>query len=392
MVRAAATQAPEETYIFLTKPLLESLAAEVQDVASLAAERARARRATPPSDTTPSSRPPRRRSCGGKPACLARRCTTADRRRSRWRPRSAPCCARFALCDEAKSLRLGEMAAHVSSLLCGALTGTCVVDLFAARAPRRADSRRAVPVPGEVVRVQGGTRARRARARGGRDARAAAVRGARPRLKAWRWRARWRRSSCTRRATRCWGASARAATRRRCRRNARAHSWHPSAAPRAGSACAWRTSSPKESRAKKKATPVQTAPAWWASETSHRPIALETRARGARAGGDAGRRSGGRHRDARSGALRGGGHPAQQPRLPAGATALRTWRADASALTKPLFGDDPPGLKTRRCGCWASTRSCGSCGARRRRTTAAGRDRGPPRTRRTRGCWRRCAV
>ena len=41
MVMAAATQAPEETYIFLTKPLLESLAAEVQDVASLAAERAR---------------------------------------------------------------------------------------------------------------------------------------------------------------------------------------------------------------------------------------------------------------------------------------------------------------------------------------------------------------
>ena len=28
-------------------------------------------------------------------------------------------------------------------------------------------------------------------------------------------------------------------------------------------------------------------------------------------------------------------------------SALRTWRADASALTKPPFGDDPPGLKTR---------------------------------------------
>jgi hypothetical protein len=41
MVMAAATQAPEETYAFLTKPLLESLAAEVEDVASLAAERAR---------------------------------------------------------------------------------------------------------------------------------------------------------------------------------------------------------------------------------------------------------------------------------------------------------------------------------------------------------------
>ena len=39
--------------------------------------------------------------------------------------------ALFELCDAAKSLRLGEMGAHVASLLCGAMTGTYINDLFA---------------------------------------------------------------------------------------------------------------------------------------------------------------------------------------------------------------------------------------------------------------------
>ncbi len=42
MVMAAATQAPEETSHFLTKPLLQSLTAEVNDVAALAAEKRKA--------------------------------------------------------------------------------------------------------------------------------------------------------------------------------------------------------------------------------------------------------------------------------------------------------------------------------------------------------------
>ena len=37
----------------------------------------------------------------------------------------------FHLCDSAKSIRLGEFGAHLASLLCGAVTGTYVVDLFA---------------------------------------------------------------------------------------------------------------------------------------------------------------------------------------------------------------------------------------------------------------------
>ena len=148
MVMAAATQAPEETYIFLTKPLLESLAAEVQDVASLAAERARRAEGDASVGHDAVVSPTKEAKLrwqtgllgaalhygGPKAVALAPEIRTVLR-------------ALFALCDEAKSLRLGEMAAHVSSLLCGALTGTYVVDLFAADEPRRADEKAAAPSP-----------------------------------------------------------------------------------------------------------------------------------------------------------------------------------------------------------------------------------------------------
>ena len=186
------------------------------------------------------------------------------------------------------------------------------------------------------------------------------------------------------------GGVRRTSTRRRCRRNARAHSWHPSAAPPRARGFRLRMADfePEESRAKSHAG-LNSACVVGVQDVAPPPIALETARARARAIGDAGRRSGGRHRDARSGALRGGGHPGDQQSADGGGAQILRVGEDASALTKPPFGDDPPGLKTRPqwlLGEYTFLRFLRA--RRRRRTTAAGRDRGPPRTRRTRGCWR----
>ena len=189
------------------------------------------------------------------------------------------------------------------------------------RAPRRRrqKSRRAVSVPGEVVRVQGGTRARRARARGGRDARAAAVRVARARARKPGGGARDGGGVRARAVRRAAGGV------RRGRRpgddaegtRARAPGIHRRRRERVPPAYGGFRARKRAGRRRRRRRPKPRLRGGRPGRRAAADCAGDARARGARAGGDAGRRGGGRHRDARPGALRGGGHPgAQQPRLP----------------------------------------------------------------------------
>ena len=155
MVMAAATQAPEETFYFLTKPLLQSLTAEVNDVAALAAEKRKAEiDKNNPDDSvafatalgsgyeilSPTKEAKLRWQTGllgaalhyGGPFVLALRNDIVH-----------VCDALFNLSASTNATRLGEMAAHVTSLLCGALTGTYITDLFTADCDLRSE----IPFP-----------------------------------------------------------------------------------------------------------------------------------------------------------------------------------------------------------------------------------------------------
>ena len=125
MVMAAATQAPEEAVPNLTVPLLRALAAEMDDVARLVADGVvEAHQIVSPT----------------KEAKLKWLTGLLGSALHKGGPRiveissdvSAVLRSMFELSVTGKSLRLAEMAAHLSSMLCGALTGTYIDDLFAA--------------------------------------------------------------------------------------------------------------------------------------------------------------------------------------------------------------------------------------------------------------------
>lgn len=132
MVMAAATQAPEEAVPNLTVPLLRALAAEMDDVARLVADGVvEAHQIVSPT----------------KEAKLKWLTGLLGSALHKGGPRiveissdvSAVLRSMFELSVTGKSLRLAEMAAHLSSMLCGALTGTYIDDLFAADDPMADD-------------------------------------------------------------------------------------------------------------------------------------------------------------------------------------------------------------------------------------------------------------
>ena len=398
MVMAAATQAPEETYIFLTKPLLESLAAEVQDVASLAAERARRAEGDASVGHDAVVSPTKEAKLrwqtgllgaalhygGPKAVALAPEIRTVLR-------------ALFALCDEAKSLRLGEMAAHVSSLLCGALTGTYVVDLFAAdELLDAADKKAAAPFPfpakWSVSKV--------VHARDGRAPAAGATHAPRP----FAWRAPAPESLAVAREMAeefvhapcdallgAFGEGGDPATMPKER--ARTPGIHRRRRERVPPAHGGLRARKKAGRRRRRRRSKQRLRGGRPGRRAAADCAGDARARRARwrRRWPAQRRTTPRRSVWRSPWRRTSWRPATA--TTAGANPRFARGARTPALTKPRSATTRRASRRGRGGCWASTRSCGSCGARRRRrTTAAGRDRGPPRTRRTRGCWRRCAV
>ena len=125
MVMAAATQAPEEAVPNLTVPLLRALAQEMDDVARLVADgTVEAHQIVSPT----------------KEAKLKWLTGLLGSALHKGGPRivdiasevSAVLRSMFELSVTGKSLRLAEMAAHLASMMCGALTGTYVDDLFAA--------------------------------------------------------------------------------------------------------------------------------------------------------------------------------------------------------------------------------------------------------------------
>ena len=355
MVMAAATQAPEETYVFLTKPLLESLAAEVQDVASLAAERARRAEgdASVGHDAvvSPTKEAKLRWQTGllgaalhyGGPKVVA----LAPEIRAVLR-------ALFALCDEAKSLRLGEMAAHVSSLLCGALTGTYVVDLFAADEllDELLDKKAAAPFPfpakWSVSKV--------VHARDGRAPAAGATHAPRP----FAWRAPAPESLAVAREMAeefvhapcdallgAFGEGGDPATMPKERARALLASIGGAAS---GFRLRMADFEPERKPGEEEGdADLSRACVVGVQDVAPPPIALETRARAARA--LAATLAGAAADDTETLGL--ALSVAEDILAPSNRdyrgckSALRTWRADASALTKPPFGDDPPGLKTR---------------------------------------------
>ena len=370
MVMAAATQAPEETYAFLTKPLLESLAAEVEDVASLAAERARqslegdASVGHAPSVVSPTKEAKLRWQTGllgaalhyGGPKVVA----LAPEIRAVLR-------ALFALCAEAKSLRLGEMAAHVSSLLCGALTGTYVVDLFAADEQRRpgddggSENARSFaysfPAKWSVSKV--------VYARDGRTPVAGATHAPRP--FAWRAPAQEDLNVAREMAEEFVHAPCDVLLA------AFGEGGDPSTTPKektrallasiGGAASGFRlrmadfeperdpeTNANEDSEnASSEAKRTEVRCVLGVQDVAPPPIALETRARAARALAATLAAAAADDTETIGLAL----SVAEDILAPCNRdyrgckAALRTWRADASALTTPPFGDDPPGLKTR---------------------------------------------
>lgn len=127
MIMAAATQCPEEATTHLIAPLTEALRAEVEDVARLVQDLA-------PSDSLAADQivsPTREARLKWQTGLLGAGLHYGGPRVVRLSGELRGILARlFELCAEAKSLRLGEMGAHLASLLCGAVSGTYARDLF----------------------------------------------------------------------------------------------------------------------------------------------------------------------------------------------------------------------------------------------------------------------
>ena len=352
MVMAAATEAPEETYGFLTKPLLESLAVEVADVASVAAERARRAEGDASVGRDAVVSPTKEAKLRWQTGLLGAALHYGGPKVVAMAPKiRAVLRALFALCDEAKSLRLGEMAAHVSSLLCGALTGTYAVDLFAADAAASASASSPFPFPAKwaVSRV--------VYARDGRTPVAGATHAPRP----FTWRAPAPESLAVAREMAeefvhapcdallgAFGEGGDPATMPKERARAllasiggvtsgfrlRMADFEPEAPSEGG----------KDREAHRNGACVVGV-----QDVAPPAVGLETRARAARA--VAATLAGAAADDTETLGL--ALSVAEDILAPSDRdyrgckAALRTWRADASALTKPPFGDDPPGLKTR---------------------------------------------
>ena len=126
-VMAAVTQAPEEAVPHLTRPLLLALAAELEDVHRLVADNKdgilSADKIVSPTKEAKLKWLTGLLGAGmhyGGPRIVSLSAEIREVIRKL-----------FELCDSAKSLQLGEMGAHVASLLCGSMTGTYVNDLFA---------------------------------------------------------------------------------------------------------------------------------------------------------------------------------------------------------------------------------------------------------------------
>ena len=127
MVMAAVTQAPEEATQHLVRPLLDALATEVEDVAALVEDNADGKLSA---DQMVS--PTREAKLKWQTSLLGAGMHYGGPRIVAIADEVMAITARlFQLCDSAKSLRLGEFGAHLASLLCGAVTGTYVNDLFA---------------------------------------------------------------------------------------------------------------------------------------------------------------------------------------------------------------------------------------------------------------------
>ena len=127
MVMAAVTQAPEEATQHLVRPLLDALASEVEDVAALVEDNADGKLSA---DQMVS--PTREAKLKWQTSLLGAGMHYGGPRIVAIADEVMAITARlFHLCDSAKSIRLGEFGAHLASLLCGAVTGTYVVDLFA---------------------------------------------------------------------------------------------------------------------------------------------------------------------------------------------------------------------------------------------------------------------
>ena len=127
MVMAAVTQAPEEATQHLVRPLLDALASEVEDVAALVEDNADGKLSA---DQMVS--PTREAKLKWQTSLLGAGMHYGGPRIVAIADEVMTITARlFHLCDSAKSIRLGEFGAHLASLLCGAVTGTYVVDLFA---------------------------------------------------------------------------------------------------------------------------------------------------------------------------------------------------------------------------------------------------------------------
>ena len=132
MVMAAVTQAPEEATQHLVRPLLDALASEVEDVAALVEDNADGKLSA---DQMVS--PTREAKLKWQTSLLGAGMHYGGPRIVAIADEVMTITARlFHLCDSAKSIRLGEFGAHLASLLCGAVTGTYVVDLFAPEAAR----------------------------------------------------------------------------------------------------------------------------------------------------------------------------------------------------------------------------------------------------------------
>lgn len=353
MVMAAATQAPEETYVFLTKPLLESLAAEVEDVASLAAERARRAEGDASVGRDAVVSPTKEAKLRWQTGLLGAALHYGGPKVVALAPEiRAVLRTLFALCDEAKSLRLGEMAAHVSSLLCGALTGTYVVDLFAADAAASASASAPFPFPAKwaVSKV--------VYARDGRTPVAGATHAPRP----FAWRAPAPESLAVAREM------AEEFVRAPCDAllGAFGEGGDPAAMPKerarallasiGGAASGFRLrmadfepEAPNVKGGNAREADRSGTCVVGVQDVAPPAVALETRALAARA--LAATLAGAAADDTETLGL--ALTVAEDILAPSNRdyrgckAALRTWRADASALTKPPFGDDPPGLKTR---------------------------------------------
>ena len=140
MVMAAATQAPEEAVPNLTVPLLRALAAEMDDVARLVADGV--------VEAHPIVSPTKEAKLKWLTGLLgSARAVAGGRELSRFHPTCPVLGSMFELSVTGKSLRLAEMAAHLSSMLCGALTGTYIDDLFAADDADAAGHARAGSLP-----------------------------------------------------------------------------------------------------------------------------------------------------------------------------------------------------------------------------------------------------